>query len=60
MSVCVGYVPLEFTAILLFYISLITTTTMIDHLIGRPSPSWKRAQVSLRPFLFTAISQSHL
>ena len=20
---------------------------MIDHLIGRPSPSWKRAQVSL-------------
>lgn len=41
---------------LLSYISLITTTTMIDHLIGRPSPSWKRAQVSFTIFLFITIS----
>ena len=26
---------------------------MIDHLVGRPSPSWKRAQVSIRRTVLT-------
>lgn len=28
---------------------------MIDHLVGRPNPSWKRAQVSLESLFFIMI-----
>jgi hypothetical protein len=37
------------------YNFLITTTEMIDHIIGRPSPSWKRAQVSFVVVFFITI-----
>lgn len=40
----------------IFYIFLITA--MIDHLVGRPSPSWKRTQVSPCPFLLIIILSS--
>lgn len=29
---------------------------MIDHLLGRPSPSWKRAQVSVAPSFYAGYS----